>query len=263
MFYLLIIVCFLINSCDNNGTKKNSIYSVIDNVIYGNPLTIEIYDRDKISIKIDADTLHKYNEGNTLLFGGVYADLYNDLGGDINSAIKRGDWLQTKDIIFKGKDLIIKEIQEKHDDVWIVTQNIDGIHQRADNKNIIELHGSLWRLRCENESKIFYDMDKGEYRSKKCACGSWLRPDIIWFNDMLDLEIIGRSNDLISCCDLFISIGTSGVVWPAAGYPQLARSSGGAVCIEINPDPSLQSHMYDHTYQENAGEALLKLLKSD
>ncbi len=158
---------------------------------------------------------------------------------------------------------IIKEIQEKHDDVWIVTQNIDGIHQRADNKNIIELHGSLWRLRCENESKIFYDMDKGEYRSKKCACGSWLRPDIIWFNDMLDLEIIGRSNDLISCCDLFISIGTSGVVWPAAGYPQLARSSGGAVCIEINPDPSLQSHMYDHTYQENAGEALLKLLKSD
>ena len=63
------IVCIFISSCDNNEPKKNSIYSVIDNVIYGNPLTIEIYDKDKISIKIDADTLHKYNEGNTLLFG--------------------------------------------------------------------------------------------------------------------------------------------------------------------------------------------------
>ena len=157
---------------------------------------------------------------------------------------------------------IIKEIQEKHDDVWIVTQNIDGIHQRAENKNVVELHGSLWRLRCENESQIFYDLDKAEYRSRKCTCGSWLRPDIIWFNDMLDPDIIGRSNEIISYCDLFISIGTSGVVWPAAGYPQLARSSG-ALCIVINPDPSEQSHMYDRIYHENAGEGLRKLFKSD
>ena len=157
---------------------------------------------------------------------------------------------------------IIKEIQEKHDDVWIVTQNIDGIHQRAENKNVVELHGSLWRLRCENESHIFYDLDKAEYRSRKCTCGSWLRPDIIWFNDMLDPDIIGRSNEIISYCDLFISIGTSGVVWPAAGYPQLARSSG-ALCIEINPDPSEQSHMYDRIYHDNAGKGLRKLFKSD
>ena len=157
---------------------------------------------------------------------------------------------------------MIKEIQEEHDDVWIVTQNIDGIHQRAENKNVVELHGSLWRLRCENESHIFYDLDKAEYRSRKCTCGSWLRPDIVWFNDMLDPEIIGRSNELISCCDLFISIGTSGGVWPAAGYPQLARSSG-ALCIEINPDPSEQSHMYDRIYQETAGEGLRNLFKSD
>ena len=157
---------------------------------------------------------------------------------------------------------IIKEIQEKHDDVWIVTQNIDGIHQRAENKNVVELHGSLWRLRCENESQIFYDLDKAEYRYRKCTCGSWLRPDIIWFNDMLDSEIIRRSNEIISYCDLFISIGTSGVVWPAAGYPQLARSSG-ALCIEINPDPSEQSHMYDRIYHDNAGKGLRKLFKSD
>ena len=157
---------------------------------------------------------------------------------------------------------MIKEIQEEHDDVWIVTQNIDGIHQRAENKNVVELHGSLWRLRCENEGHIFYDLDKAEYRSRKCTCGSWLRPDIIWFNDMLDPEIIGKSNELISHCDLFISVGTSGIVWPAAGYPQLAKSSG-ALCIEINPDPSEQSHMYDRIYHETAGEGLRKLFKSD
>ena len=79
---------------------------------------------------------------------------------------------------------------------------------------------------------------------------------------MLDPDIIGRSNEIISYCDLFISIGTSGVVWPAAGYPQLARSSG-ALCIEINPDPSEQSHMYDRIYHDNAGKGLRKLFKSD
>ena len=67
-------------SCDNIEVNKKSIHSVIDNVIYGNPLSIEMYDKEKISLKIEADTLHRHNEGNTLLFGGVHANLYNNLG---------------------------------------------------------------------------------------------------------------------------------------------------------------------------------------
>ena len=150
MFYLLIIVCFLINSCDNNGTKKNSIYSVIDNVIYGNPLTIEIYDRDKISIKIDADTLHKYNEGNTLLFGGVYADLYNDLGektsvmysdtaiiynktdsvraiGNVIVESLKGSKLHAHKIILYNKSKLVKS----EENIMLTTSNKDTLYGKG------------------------------------------------------------------------------------------------------------------------------------
>ena len=157
---------------------------------------------------------------------------------------------------------IITDLQDQHDDIWVVTQNIDGMHQRAETKNVIELHGSLWRLRCEKEGEIFYDMDKAEYRSRKCRCGSGLRPDIIWFNDILDPGPVVKTNELISSCDLFVSIGTSGVVWPAASFPQLAKSSG-ALCIEINPYPSEQSNIFDHIYYEMAGEGLCKLFMNE
>jgi NAD-dependent deacetylase len=141
-------------------------------------------------------------------------------------------------------------------DALIVTQNIDGMHQRAGSQRVIELHGSLWRLRCDRCGTVREDYSR-EYETLQCNCGRWLRPDITWFGDMLDESVMQKATDAISSCDLFISIGTSGTVWPAAGFPALARKVG-AFCIEINPEPS-ESTRYDMVIREAAGTAIPRL----
>ena len=157
----------------------------------------------------------------------------------------------------KGHE-IITAVKKAHLNVSIVTQNIDGMHQRSGSKNVIELHGSIWRVRCEREGWFKDDLNLGPYNKRKCDCGAWLRPDIIWFSDMLNPDTIQQADEAVSTCDLFVSIGTSGVVWPAAGYPQLAKSTG-ALCIELNPQPSEQSLIYERVYKGKAGELLPQL----
>jgi len=106
--------------------------------------------------------------------------------------------------------------------VIIVTQNIDGMHQRAGSLNVIALHGSVWRLRCPVHG-IFKDMGE-TYRHYTCPhCDSWLRPDITWFGDTMNEQVMKSADDVISRCNLFVSIGTSAIVWPASGFPELAR----------------------------------------
>ena len=148
----------------------------------------------------------------------------------------------------------IATLAETHSGIHIVTQNIDGMHQRAGSKSAVELHGSLWRLRCKNHG-IREDIGE-KFTHRKCEiCGEWLRPDIIWFGDMLNQETIYEANQCIQDCDLFISIGTSGVVWPAAGFPQVAKQAG-AKCIEINLEKTEMSGLYDETILGKAGEIL-------
>jgi NAD-dependent deacetylase len=141
----------------------------------------------------------------------------------------------------------------------VVTQNIDGMHQRAGSRNVIELHGSLWRLRCDRCGTMREDIGRS-YEARRCTCGNWLRPDITWFGDQLDESVMGLAAEIIAGCELFISIGTSGSVWPAAGFPALARRSG-ARCIEINPEPS-GAIDYDLVIRDTASEALTSLFTS-
>ena len=155
---------------------------------------------------------------------------------------------------------IITDVQNDHSDSIVITQNIDGMHQRAKSKNVIELHGSLWRLRCESENLLKEDLDQGKYQTRRCDCGNWLRPDIIWFQDMLNDNTILEATQAIASCDLFISIGTSAVVWPAAGYPKLAKTSG-AFCVEINPEETELSTLYDQTIRMPASTGLEHLFK--
>ncbi len=150
---------------------------------------------------------------------------------------------------------LINKVEKLKPNTSIITQNIDGMHQRANSKNIIELHGSLWSLRCQKENIIIEDYSEGKYSKKTCDCGGWLRPDIIWFQDMLKEETISLANTKIIDSDVFISIGTSGLVWPAAGYPKLAKSSG-SYCIEINPEKTELSNLYDQVLRKPASKAL-------
>ena len=153
---------------------------------------------------------------------------------------------------------IISNIENLKKNTFIITQNIDGMHQRANSKNVIELHGSLWRLRCEKEGIVIEDKMDGKFSKTICECGEWLRPDIIWFEDMLKEDIIAQANQKIIESDLFISIGTSGMVWPAASYPSLAKSSG-SFCIEINPEETDLSKLYDQVIRLSASDALDQL----
>lgn len=154
---------------------------------------------------------------------------------------------------------VVADLAKKHPGVLVVTQNIDGMHQRAGSREVVELHGSLWRVRCPLHG-IFEDLGE-KYKSFRCEqCGNWLRPDIIWFGDMLNQDVIHEATHIIRQCDLFISIGTSGAVWPAAGFPKIAKEHG-ARCIEINPEANEMSSLYDENIREAAGNALPELFE--
>lgn len=153
---------------------------------------------------------------------------------------------------------IINNIENLKKNTFTITQNIDGMHQKANSINVIELHGSLWRLRCEKEGIVIEDKMEGKFSKTLCECGEWLRPDIIWFQDMLKEDIIAQANQKIIESDLFISIGTSGMVWPAASYPSLAKSSG-SFCIEINPEETELSKLYDQVIRLSASDGLNQL----
>ena len=94
--------------------------------------------------------------------------------------------LRRKEIFYlnphEGYDLI-SEIQKKRTNTHIITQNIDGLHKKALSNNILELHGNLWSIRCENENRIIQDDENWYFKKKICDCGNYLRPNIIWFED--------------------------------------------------------------------------------
>ena len=152
---------------------------------------------------------------------------------------------------------ILAALEKIHPGITVVTQNIDGMHQRAGSRNVIELHGSLWRLRCLCDG---LSEDTGEkYRNYRCdKCGNWLRPDIVWFGDALHPDVLNKAVTAIRRCDLFVSIGTSGVVYPVAGFPRFARENN-ARCIEINPEANDMSFLYDEVIRDTAGKALPEL----
>ena len=152
---------------------------------------------------------------------------------------------------------IMSKLESIHSSVHIITQNIDGMHQRSGSVNVIELHGSLWRVRCMCKS-IVEDIGN-KYKNHMCPdCCEWLRPDITWFEDELDMKVFNKSKIIIEDSDLFISIGTSATVYPAAGLPLSAKMNG-AHCIEINIDQTDNSDIYHHNYIGKAGDMLPKL----
>ncbi len=134
----------------------------------------------------------------------------------------------------------------------VVTQNIDGLHQRAGSRNVVELHGSLWRMRCPHHG--LFEAFSPEVESQRCPhCDRHLRPDITWFGDELNGAVFEQATSLIRECDLFVSIGTSGVVYPAAALPELAHQTG-ATMVWINPEPPRSNLIYDHVLTAAAGE---------
>ena len=120
------------------------------------------------------------------------------------------------------------------DGFTLATQNVDGLHQRAGNRNVQELHGSLRRTRCTGCNEVAdRGLDPLPAMPECAGCGSRLRPDIVWFGEMLPPDVWQAAEQAAEWCDVFLVVGTSAVVFPAAGLVGIAKSGGGRV-IECN-----------------------------
>ena len=142
----------------------------------------------------------------------------------------------------------------------LVTQNVDGLHQRAGSPDVIEFHGNLFSNRCCVEACEVDCIDDGE--PPTCpACGGHVRPGVVWFGEAIPDEALNASFAAAADCDLFLSVGTSSLVYPAAGLASLAAESGATV-VEINPNPTELSSQFDYAIAGNAGVVLPELVDS-
>lgn len=152
---------------------------------------------------------------------------------------------------------IVAKVQQRKPSTIVVTQNIDGMHQRAGAKDVVELHGSLWRVRCDAENIVREDKTI-PMNPRTCSCAAYWRPDIVWFEDELDHRVVRRAREALEQCDLLVSVGTSAVVYPAAELPRIAVARG-AVTVEINLEDTPLSHLYTHRLRGKASEVLGEL----
>ncbi len=141
----------------------------------------------------------------------------------------------------------------------LVTQNVDGLHQRAGSNNVIEFHGNLFEDRCHPEGVVVTDGDEALPVPLCTACGGMLRPGVVWFGEAIPRKALKSATDAAMDCDVFLSIGTSSVVWPAAGLAEAARSNDATV-IEINLEVTPQSGQSHHCIQGKSGEVLPELI---
>ncbi|MFH1687099.1 MAG: NAD-dependent deacylase [bacterium] len=139
----------------------------------------------------------------------------------------------------------------------LITQNVDGLHRRAGSKNICEVHGNITANKCVDCSapapeNIEIDPDNIPTCRK---CGGRLRPDVVWFGEMLDQKVISAAMDAARASEVFLSIGTSAIVHPAAGLPMMAKHAG-ATLVEINPERTPLTALADFYFAEKSGEFL-------
>lgn len=145
----------------------------------------------------------------------------------------------------------------------IVTQNVDGLHVKAGSTDVIELHGNLRRYRCIGEGHrfAFEDLPDRHHVPPRCPqCDALIRPDVVWFGELLPPSALERAMEESRSCDVMLVVGTSGVVQPAASLPYYAAEQG-ATLIEINPEPSGITPLAHVFLQGKAGEILPRLVE--
>ena len=141
-------------------------------------------------------------------------------------------------------------------DVLIVTQNVDNLHERGGSKNVLHMHGELLKVRCDNCGQIHRWPDDLFINTPCpiCTTASYMRPHVVWFGEMpFEMERIDRA---LMGCDLFLSIGTSGNVYPAAGYVATVRQMGRAHAVELNLEPSEGASMFAEVIHGPATEVV-------
>jgi NAD-dependent protein deacetylase/lipoamidase len=153
----------------------------------------------------------------------------------------------------------LAEMEKLFPEFNLITQNIDNLHKKAGNKNITELHGNIERNYCISCKKYYNDISLDQKKVLKCDCGGFIRPDVVWFGEFLPQEAMSFSERKAQSSDVFLTIGTSAEVYPAALLPLIAKQSGSYV-VEINLRPTGVSYDVDEVINGKSGEILSELL---
>jgi NAD-dependent deacetylase len=138
----------------------------------------------------------------------------------------------------------------------LITQNIDGLHHRAGSSQPIELHGNIMMSKCFSCGRSAGDVGLGkDGKIPHCACGGLLRPSVVWFGEAMPQRELQQAWEAAQSADVFLSVGTSGVVQPAASLAAVAQEAG-AFLVEINPEATEVSYMFDEALRHPSGVAL-------
>jgi len=153
------------------------------------------------------------------------------------------------------------ELERRVKEFTLVTQNVDNLHRRAGSKSMVELHGNIERSYCIDCGAIVEELDIDSLtKAPRCVhCGGLVRPDVVWFGEMLPREAFSRAEQAARHCDLFLCIGTSAVVYPAASLPYTAFDQG-AFVVEINRERTELSTRAHESLLGAAGEILPQLV---
>ena len=152
------------------------------------------------------------------------------------------------------------ELEKRVKSFTLITQNVDGLHELAGSRNVLEVHGSIWKVRC-----ISCERERADRRTPlpeippKCECGALLRPGVVWFGEALPPQVWEGAEAAARMAEVFLLIGTSAVVYPAAGLAQIAKASGARV-VEINIAETVLSGGIDEFLQGPSGELLPQLI---
>jgi NAD-dependent deacetylase len=155
------------------------------------------------------------------------------------------------------------DLEQRIPDFTLITQNVDGLHQQAGSRFVLELHGNIWRNKCFRENILVesWDNSSDEIPPRCPRCGAYLRPDVVWFGEPLPNQELTAAWETAKSCDLFFAIGTSGLVHPAASLPLVAAQAG-AILVEINPNPTPLSVNASYHLSGLAGQVLPALIQA-
>jgi len=156
--------------------------------------------------------------------------------------------------------LAITDFQRLFPDSMVITQNVDGLHWKAGNSPVLELHGNIDREKCFTCGRPGVERADISGEIRHCRCGGRLRPDVVWFGESLPMTTLNDAFEASRSCELFFSIGTSTLIYPAAQLPYEAARSG-AFVVEVNPEETPLSEIADLTGRGLAGDILPELFR--